>query len=406
MITRLEHGYVLDARSATPRPCAVAIRDAVIDDVVPESRETAMRRSPDERVYDLRGAYVVPGLWDCHTHPGLLIDSLPNAMLMAFESEAERALRAARNCMDALAQGFTGLRAVGEANFIDVALKKAFDQGTLIGPRMVVSGPALKVTGGHGARGRQDTVYVNRHEEVDGADAFRAAARRNLKLGADWIKILVTGGIAGERERMDESQMTADEIRAVTEVAHAKGVKVCAHSGSAAATKLAIRAGVDSIEHGYELDREAVDLMVRHGTYLVPTLIVTQDREMMEKYDWDSAAIAKAVGGADRHRASFRMALEAGVRICMGADWSPIADAAPRELAWMVRCGMTPHQVLSACTLTAAELCGVDGRLGSIEKGKLADLLVVRANPLDDIAHLRQVVMVLKAGHVVHSEGS
>jgi imidazolonepropionase-like amidohydrolase len=344
-------------------------------------------------------------MWDCHTHPGLLIDSLPNAMLMAFESEAERTLRSARNCIDALAIGFTGLRAVGEANYIDIALRDAFDRGTLTGPRMYVSGPSLKVTGGHGAHGRQGTVYVSMHQEVDGPDAFRAAARNNLKMGTDWIKILVTGGIGGRRERMDEPQMTPDEIRAVTEAAHAKGVKVCAHSGSALATRSAVEAGVDCIEHGYELDREAVALMARSGAYLVPTLIVTQDQDMMEKYEWSKLATSKALAGAQRHRESFQMALEAGVQIAMGADWSPIADSAPREREWMVRCGMTPHQVLTACTRTAASLCGVDGTLGTIEKGKLADLVVVEANPLDDISNLRRVMMVLKGGEIVAQRG-
>jgi imidazolonepropionase-like amidohydrolase len=303
--------------------------------------------------------------------------------------------------MDALAAGYTGLRVVGEANFIDVALRDAFNQGTFTGPRLYVCGPSLRITGGHGAHGRRHNIYARMHVEVDGPDAFRAATRHNLKMGADWIKVMITGGIAGGRERLDEPQMTREEMEAVTEAAHAKGVKVCAHCGSANVARLAIEAGIDSIEHGYELDQDTVEFMAERGTYLVPTLIVTQDREMMEKYEWSERGIGKALGGAETHRKSFQMAIEAGVKIASGADWSPINDSMPRELVWMQRCGMTPQQVIRAATLTSAELCGVDDQLGTVEPGKLADLLVVGANPLEDVTNLQDVKMVWKEGQVV-----
>lgn len=367
---------------------------------------------PEANVVDLRGAYLLPGLWDVHCHPSLMIPD-PQGVSY-FHTEAERTLLAVRNTMAALRVGVTALRAVSEANFIDVALretyanqqptglwKKGYEDKTLAGPRLFCAGPAIRMTGGHGASGRRDTVYLKEFIEADGPDEVRKAARTCIKMGVDWIKLFITGGIAGTRESMYEVQMAEEEIRAACEVAHNKGLKVTAHTGCSEAAKIGVRAGLDCIEHGYELDDEACELMAEYGVYYCPTLSVTQDEAYMRRWEWPEYSIQRALAGAEMHRQSFQRALKAGVKIVNGADLNPIAETAVPEIEWVVKAGMPPGQALVASTRRAAEMCGAADYLGTVEAGKLADLMAVRQNPLENIAALRQVELVLKEGETV-----
>ncbi|GIK37346.1 MAG: amidohydrolase [Chloroflexota bacterium] len=367
---------------------------------------------PEANVVDLRGAYLLPGLWDVHCHPSLMIPD-PQGVSY-FHTEAERTLLAVRNTMAALRVGVTALRAVSEANFIDVALretyanqqptglwKKGYEDKTLAGPRLFCAGPAIRMTGGHGASGRRDTVYLKEFIEADGPDEVRKAARTCIKMGVDWIKLFITGGIAGTRESMYEVQMAEEEIRAACEVAHNKGLKVTAHTGCSEAAKIGVRAGLDCIEHGYELDDEACELMAEYGVYYCPTLSVTQDEAYMRRWEWPEYSIQRALAGAEMHRQSFQRALKAGVKIVNGADLNPIAETVVPEIEWVVKAGMPPAQALVASTRRPAEMCDAADYLGTVEAGKLADLMAVRQNPLENITALRQVELVLKEGETV-----
>jgi imidazolonepropionase-like amidohydrolase len=244
-------------------------------------------------------------------------------------------------------------------------------------------------------------MYVDSALEADGADAVRKAARYVIKMGVDWVKLMITGGIAGIREGMGESQMTFEEIKAACDAAHNKGLKVGAHTGAAAAAKLAVQAGLDVVEHGYQLDEEVCEMMAERGVYYCPTLSVTHDEPYMHRWEWPEYSLHRALEGAEAHRRALENALKAGVKIVNGADLNPIADTAIPEIEWVVKAGMTTAQALVASTRRPAELCDVEDVVGTVEMGKLADLIVVEGNPLEDISALRQVKLVMKEGEIV-----
>ena len=409
MKTLLTNCVIIDCVQPEPiENTSVLIENGIIKSIQKE-RENI----PDAKIVDLKGAYLLPGLWDCHCHPGGMTPDTDK--YASFETDPERTLRALRNTQSVLHTGVTSIRAVGEASFIDVALREAYSNKTptglwreaytsisLHGPRMFVAGPGLRITGGHGANRRIRRVELSHGSvEVDGADEVRKATRYNLKMGVDWIKLAITGGIAGIREGMKESQMTFDEIKSACDAAHNKGIKVCAHLGSSEAVKLAISAGLDCVEHGYNLDQEAVDLMAEKDIFWIPTLSVTQDEAYMRRYCWPEHSIKRALEGAEAHVAGFKMALDAGVKIASGADLNPMRETSVVEIEWLARSGMTNWQALLAATRNSAELCGVDNELGTIEEGKKADLIVLKANPLEDISNLHKLMLVFKEGAIV-----
>jgi imidazolonepropionase-like amidohydrolase len=316
---------------------------------------------------------------------------------MLTESIADYTIRSGRNVMDALRTGFTGVRTMGDRDFIDVAWKRAFNSGLLVGPRMFVCGYYICATGGH-AHNWPGAV------QIDGPLEMRKVVREQLKHGVDHIKIAVTGGVATAGESMQESQLFLEEIQAATEVAHQKGKKVAVHGGGPGGIKMAIRGGVDCIEHGYYTDDETIELMRERDVFFVPTLFITQDEAFMHQIGMADYQIAKARGAAEAHREGFRKALAAGVKIACGSDASPIGAQSLNEIEQLVRCGMTPMQALIAATRNGAELCGVLDQLGTVEVGKRADLLGVTANPLDNISNLRSLQFVMKDGHLVDTK--
>ena len=344
-----------------------------------------------ERVLDLEGGYVLPGLWDVHAHLG---DLIPDPKyLLETESPIDYAIRAGRNAIDALQAGFTGIRIVGEDHYADIAWKRAFDAGVFVGPRIFACGRAMNITGGHG-HGTLGSV------EVDGPYEMRKAVREQLKHGADQIKLMVTGGVMTAGEGMQESQFLLDEIRAATEVAHQKGRRVCVHAWGAAGIKTAIGGGVDCIEHGL-LDDETVEMMVEHSVFYVPTLNVTQDEERILESGMPDFMVEKALRSAKAHLEGFQKALKAGVKIACGADTSPVTDFTLSEIEHLAKAGMGEMEALVAATRTSADLCGVVDRMGTVEVGKLADLIVVSANPLEGISNVRKLKLVLKGGKLV-----
>jgi imidazolonepropionase-like amidohydrolase len=363
----------------------------IVGDRITRIDTDGARRDQDAKVIDLDGAFAVPGLWNVHTHLGGMFPD--NFRQEHHESAADRTIRAGRNLLTASARGITGIRVVGDASGVDIAWRNAIRRGDVLGPNLFVCGKGIIPTGGHG----HDIPGVI---QADGVDGFRQAVRSQLALGVDQIKLMITGGVATVGEGMTEAQALPEEIAAAVEVAHRKGKRVAVHAGGAQSIKEAVLAGVDCVEHGYQLDEEAVALMAEHGTYYVPTMFVTQYERFMIESGMQPYQIEKAKGGAKRHLDGFRMALEAGVTIAAGADSNPIRENGFVEIEMLVQSGMTPAQALRAATVTAADLCGADDT-GCLEPGKRADILIIDGDPLAEISNLRQTRAVLQAGQLV-----
>ena len=392
MQTILTNCTVIDCTGQAPQAnMTVVIEDKKIAQLKTGTHQSTTSEG-GSRVIDLNGAYVLPGLWGVHAHLGLIIPDPKD--YMEKESLPDYTIRAGRNCMDALRVGITGIRSVGDRDFVDVAWKRAFNSGMMVGPRLFVSGHYIIATGGHG------------HElpgalEVDGPYQMRKVVRDQLKHGVDHIKIMVTGGVMTAGESMHESQLLVDEIEAATDVAHQKGKRVCVHAGGAAGVKAAIRGGVDCVEHGSYLDDEAIGMMAEKGTFFVPTLWVTQVSAYKNTAGRTESQLEKSRAATKSHKEGFQKVLKAGVKIAPGSDGSPIGQNTLSEIEQLVVAGMTEMQALMAATATSAELCGVSGQLGTVQVGKLADLIAVTENPLENITNLKKLKLVLKEGNIV-----
>jgi len=347
---------------------------------------------------DLRGAYLMPGLWDVHIHPDY---SLPTEMPLA-----DQVTLFGHRLMAALTEsGITGLRCAGAHHYMDVAWKRAFDSGQFVGPRLFACGHFLTTTGGH--------FLTSGHAlECDGPYGFVKAIREQIKNGVDHIKLNLSGGILGPAWDLHRhSFLLQDELKAAFEICRLREFKVMAHATNPEAVKNAIRLGAHSVEHGYILDDECIELFLKHDTWYVPTLAISHLTPDQANNDWEQrwvrqrnmahALCCRADAASDVHRAGFAKALKAGVKMALGSDIRPLKDAALLELGLWVRDGATPWQALLAATRDGAAICGVGHELGTIEVGKLADLIVVGGNPLEDIQNVRQLKLVLKQGVVV-----
>ena len=398
----LRNCHVIDATSPEPREATVVIEGSRIIDVVPAGSPVSIGSAGSGEEIDLAGGWLLPGLWDVHTHIGR---GIPDPGWRD-ETIAERTTRAGRDCMDALRLGITGMRVVGEREYVDVAWKRAFDSGQFIGPSLFTCGWFITTTAGHFLRSGCAI-------EVDGPVEYRKAIREQIKHGVDFIKLNLTGGIMGPPwDGMQDTFPTPDEIDAAFEICHQRGFKIVAHAGGIHGIKTAIEHGAWTLEHGYVLDDEAVAMMVEAGTFYVPTLGLShlnrgpKYAESDAERAWAEAHLAppdyaaRAVVAAEAHAAGFKKALDAGVRIACGSDLA-LPDGGLLELAQLVRRGMTEWQAIVAATQTSAEVCLVGDERGTIEPGKAADLLAVGSNPLDDIENVRDVRLVVKDGQVV-----
>jgi imidazolonepropionase-like amidohydrolase len=346
------------------------------------------------------GLYLVPGLVNLHVHLGLVLPGKMEAEL-GNETDADLALRMAENARRTLESGVTTIRLTGEERHVDFALRRAIERGEIEGPRIFTAGELVDITGGHGASG----------ETSDGPYELRKATRREIAAGADWIKIAISGGIATARGDIAEALMTPDEIAAVIDAAHRFGVKVTAHSGSPNATSVAVDEGIDCIEHGYFLTRDVLRKMKERGTWLVPTIVVSQPATMpfFERIGSPPWYLDRVRSVGKRHFEALRMAIEEGVSIGLGTDQYPFEEndgttATVREAEYYVEAGMTPLSALRAATLDAARLLGAETDIGSIEAGKYADLVAVASDPTDDISALRRMLLVVKGGRVFRHE--
>ncbi len=368
---------------------ASALRDLL----VVEGRVLADDGRPATLV-DADGGWVLPGLMDCHAHPGEAFYA-PGAAAY-FESVAERTIRAGENLAAAAAVGVTGVRCVDEMEGIDLAWREAFAAGTSPGPRMFAAGRAIRTTGGHGTAHPRVPVRMQDMHVADGAVAMARAVREQVELGADWIKVMLTGGLMSEHETVDGIQLADEELAAVVDTATQRGVPVTAHCGGAEAARRFARRGGRCIEHGYALDEEAAAVMAAHDVWLVPTIGVTHDGTFLEHGDgWPEFSLERARRSRVRHAESLAMCREAGVRIAVGADLNPIGDRLHRELALLEEAGMPRLEVLRAATVGGRALNGLDA-CTTPEEGALADLIVVDGDPLEDLSVLarpRQVVV-------------
>ncbi len=357
-------------------------------------------------VIDLSRATVLPGLIDAHTHLFLTGESHGryDEQLLK-ESWQYRTIEAVVNARKDLEAGFTAMRDVETegAMYGDVDVRNAINRGLIPGPRLQVATRAISTTGGYPLEGYSSEVTVPSGVQiVDSPNAARQAVREQIKYGADLIKIYSTHRhhFTPEGKLVSIPTLTLEEIQAIVNEAHRERVKVACHAYGGEGLHNCLEAGVDSIEHGLDLDEVSIARMVEKGIYLVPTLYV---------YEFEPEEDLRATGGktsrARIHEPSFRRAIAGGVKIAFGTDVGPFPHGTQaKEFEYMVRFGMTPLQALRAATSAAADLMGWQDRVGSIEKGKLADVIAVSGDPLADITELERVKFVMKGGQVVRND--
>jgi imidazolonepropionase-like amidohydrolase len=352
-------------------------------------------------VIQMPGTWLIPGLMNMHVHFGL---KLPGKDRAAFgdETTAELTLRMMVNARKSLAAGVTTIRMTGSEGNTGVAIREAIARGDYPGPRVFTAG-GVTMTGGHGSRA--GNTYN------DGPYEMVKTARAKISEGQDWIKIAISGGVATDGGGIAEALMTPEEMRAIIDASHRFGVKVAAHSGSTAATNAAIDAGVDSIEHGYVLDRAVLKKMVKNNTWLVPTIMVTHPggKEYFQRIGSPEWYLKRRESVGKQHWETLKTAIQEGVNIALGTDQMPFepndgTSSTVREAEAYVEAGMTPLQALRSATIAPAIMLKAESDIGSLAVGKYADILAIGADPLKDIGSLRNIVMIMKGGAVYRGE--
>jgi imidazolonepropionase-like amidohydrolase len=398
----LHAGHMLDVKTGK----LLADQVLVIEDgkIVNVGAAAEVKIPADAMRIELPNATVLPGMIDAHTH--LTMEPRFGYETLAISVPRE-ALIGAKNARVTLLAGFTTVRNVGAGSFTDVALRDAINAGDVPGPRMLVSGPPLSITGGHCDNNMLPFEYHATSDGVaDGISAVQHKVRENIKYGADLIKVCATGGVLSLGDNPQASQFTLEEMKAIVADAHRLGRKVAAHAHGAQGIVWAAEAGVDSIEHGSYIDDAGIAAMKEHGTYLVPTLYLG---------DWmiDNAGLthlpaplmAKAKEVIPAARKNIAHAFASGVKVAFGTDAAVYPHGLnAHEFAVMVRLGLTPLQAIQAATLNAADLLGWSGKVGTLEPGAWADLVAVDGDPLKDVTTLERVKFVMKGGEVVKNE--
>lgn len=353
-------------------------------------------------VIDLSKQTVLPGLFDCHAHIlGNPKDESPTGDLRM--SSAQAALWGAHNLLVWLDHGFTSLRDAGESDqgYGQLALRDSVEKGLIRGPRIVSAGNFISVSGGHGDVDvlAPDQALPHRPNIADTVEEVSVAVRHDLKYGADWIKLMATGGVMDPLSDYKVQELSEAQMARAVEVAHRAGRHVMAHAEGTEGIKAAVRAGVDSIEHGTVLDEEGAALMEKRGTWLVPTLYTFQRGvEVGGALGADPVSVEKGKEILKLQQPAFALALKHHLKIAYGVDEDP--DFVSKEFGALVNGGLTPLGALQAATVNAAALLGKSAELGTLEPGKLADIVAVEGDPLKDISCMEKVVFVMKGGEV------
>lgn len=390
--------HVFDGSGAeVRRDQHVLVRDGRIAAIGP-----AGQAAPEgAAVVDLAGSYLMAGLFNMHTHfslalPGPLGDSV-RAM-----SPHELAFYVADGARRTLLCGVTSVRCVGESDHVEFALRAAIEAGRAEGPRIFTAGRALVCTGGHGHEAPSTL-------QCDGPDEFVRGTRAQIGAGADLIKVMISGGIAGANETIATMPLRPGELEAVIATAHAWGRKVTAHAGPAPVIAQALDLGLDCVEHGYQLTNAVAGQMRERGAAYVPTLSVTRCADFFDSVGVPAWMQRRSLGAAPAHEESYRMALEAGVPVMLGSDIPPFwetggTSASVRELEHMEAFGLSPRDALLAATRVPAEWLGAADDLGSVETGKRADLIAMKADPTGSVSALRTLHWVMKDGNVYRDD--
>jgi len=374
------------------------------DKIVSIGPASAIKFSSADHSINLPNATVLPGLIDAHTHltfnPSFGYESLAISV-------PREALIGAHNARVTLEAGITTVRNVGASGFTDVALRDAINAGDVPGPRMLVSGPPLGITGGHCDNDLLPFQYHATADGVaDGVEQVQHKVRETIKYGADLIKVCATGGVLSKGDDPNASQYTLEEMKAIVADAHRLGRKVAAHAHGAQGVIWASEAGVDSVEHGHLMNDAAIATLKKNGTYLVPTLyLVDWHREHAAEANLPDFASKKMEMVSQTSKANAKKAFDAGVKIGMGTDAAVYPHGLnAHELAVYVSLGMTPLQAIQTATINDADLLGWSDKVGTLEPGKWADIIAVDADPLQDITTLQHVKFVMKGGDVIKNE--
>ena len=407
--TILHCGRLVDVRAGR----VLTDMTIVVDGSAIRAVEKGLReRNAGDRVIDLRGHTCMPGLIDMHVH--LTNEFSAATYLERFQlNPNDYAFRSVQFAEKTLLAGFTTVRDLGGASNVNVSLRNAVNSGLIIGPRIYTSGRSLATTGGHAdpTNGMRVDLVENPTPEdgvINGPEDALRAVRQRYKDGVDWIKITATGGVLSVAASGQNSQFTEDEIRAIVEIAKDYGFRVAAHAHGAEGLKRAVRAGVASIEHGTYLDQESIELMKRHGTYYVPTIMA--GKWVAEKSQIDGffpeVVRGKAAEIGPLIQNAFERAYRAGVKIAFGTDTGVSAHGNnAREFKYMVEGGMSPLEAIRSATLEAATLLGMPDQLGVIEVGMFADIVAVPQDPTQDITAMERISFVMKDGVVYKQPG-
>ena len=395
-VIALTDANVVEIQGGAPiRNAVVLVRDGRIEAVGPAGNVTI---PPAATVVPMGGKWLIPGLMNMHVHLGLKLPGAEGAAL-ANETDPQMALRMAANARRSLLAGVTTVRLVGEEHGVDFAVRRAIEKGEIIGPRIKTAGEIIVPTGGHGFL------------EADGPYALAHAVREQIKQGADWIKIAISGGIADTHGSIAAAPMTDEELSTLIDVAHRNGIKVTAHNGSAEAAKQSLAMGINCFEHGYHLSDENLKDMKARGVWLVPTIVVSQQgaREFYKKIGSPDWYLARVDSTGKDHWAMLQKAIRLGVNIGLGTDQFPFepnggTTATVAEAELYVKAGMTPLQALQSATTQTAKMLGIDQEVGRIAPGQYADIVAVDGDPTVDIAKLRTISFVMKNGAIVRDD--